>query len=175
MKRLIYILGILFLATGCVTQQKCQRKFPPQVITRDSIIVQKVNVPVYVHDTIYVKGDTIHDTTMTYVKNGLVESRVVAIQTLLCKASSRVLHSRLKLSLVQKDTLLTNVIHDSIAAYVKTHHLTTTVIKTKVIYKTHWYDKAARNIAGGVLIIAFVFVMIKYGKSIFKFILKLFV
>lgn len=85
-------IAILFLClSGCVTQQRCYEKFPPQTNTvieyRDTI------VPVYVHSTDTVeKWGTIRDTLV--VNSGTAHGK------------TWVIHDTLRLQVWQSDTTL---------------------------------------------------------------------
>lgn len=43
--------------TSCITQKKCFEKFPPQIITKDSIVVK--DTVIYRDTTITLPGDTL--------------------------------------------------------------------------------------------------------------------
>jgi len=61
MKRIITIgLLILFLAS-CVTQKRCLQKFPPQIVTKDSIVVKDTTIYVTVTDVVPADAVIIHD------------------------------------------------------------------------------------------------------------------
>lgn len=53
MKNLLLFLAIIGLLSGCVTQKKCYKKFPPQVTSVHDSIQTVEKVP------IYIKGDTV--------------------------------------------------------------------------------------------------------------------
>jgi len=167
MKKLIFIL-ILFSFAGCVTQQRCQRKFPPVEKTHDSIVTRIVTVTV--HDTIPIpiEPDTILIEKPVYVKDGVVNSDTLRAETDFAKAWAAVVQSSLKLGLMQKDSTINRIIQDSIKTSLQEHYHTHTIIKEKIVYKVHWYDKAARSIAGGVLIIVFLFFGVKFLKTLLK-------
>jgi len=56
---ILIILSVLLLAS-CVTQEKCNIKFPPEIIIKDSVHTETVIK--YKDTTIYVPGDTIRIT-----------------------------------------------------------------------------------------------------------------
>jgi hypothetical protein len=52
------ILGfLLLLIASCATQKRCFEKFPPQVITKDSIILKDTTI--YVKQRIFIPGDSV--------------------------------------------------------------------------------------------------------------------
>jgi len=80
--RYVLLALIMIILGGCVTQSACSRKFPPQIITHDSIVIRDTTF--VVHDTITLKANdvVIHDTvpcpTLNYhstsTSNGLTET-----------------------------------------------------------------------------------------------------
>lgn len=56
MKYLFFLLS-LFLFTSCVTKKTCQQKFPPQIITKDSLVIKDTTI--YVDIPIVIPGDSI--------------------------------------------------------------------------------------------------------------------
>jgi len=167
MKKIIFILSLVLFA-GCATQQRCQRKFPPVEKIHDSIVTKIVTVKV--HDTIQVqiKPDTVIKKIIVHIKDGVVNSDTLRSETDFAKAWAAVVQSSLKLGLTQKDSTINRIIQDSIKSHIQEHFHTNTIVKTKVVYKVHWYDKAARNIAGGGLIILFILFGVKFLKTLLK-------
>jgi hypothetical protein len=99
-KQLLYILLVAITATSCITQRKCNAKFPPQIIVKDSV-VQIIKDSIIVKDSlITVKGETItyteyiRDTLVfidTIIKQGNVSLQLKANKgklTAICKADS---------------------------------------------------------------------------------------
>jgi hypothetical protein len=102
------------LFVSCVTEKRCNNKFPPQIKTeyiekvKDSIIYKYIDVPVYI------KGDTVYQTDTVYISpNGLINSKPVYAETDFAKAMAKVFNSRLYLYLYQKDTTF-NQRYDSV-------------------------------------------------------------
>ncbi|MDI3320009.1 hypothetical protein [Pinibacter soli] len=58
----LVIMYCAFLLFGCTTQKKCLERFPPQIITKDSIVLK--DSPIYLRIYVPVPGDsvTMHDT-----------------------------------------------------------------------------------------------------------------
>lgn len=57
MKKIIMVGAILLLLASCVTQRKCFEKFPPQIITKDSVVFKDTTI--YVKQKIFIPGDTV--------------------------------------------------------------------------------------------------------------------
>lgn len=108
MKNLILFIAILLLFTGCITQSKCDRKFPPEVmvIRTDSIIHTKETI--YRDSLIYIHlpGEKVKSTDTVYVVNGLVYSKKNYIFTSFAESWAWVENGRLYHELTQKDTLV---------------------------------------------------------------------
>ena len=110
MKKYIILLLVVvaLFATSCVTQKKCNTKFPPQIVTitkdsivtRDSVVYKPLEIPVYI------KGDTVTKTDTLYrdIKTGLINSKPVYAETEFAKAKAQVINSKLNLELIQKDS-----------------------------------------------------------------------
>lgn len=60
--RKVITAGILLLCfASCVTQKRCLQKFPPQIVTKDSIVVKDTTVYVTFRDTIPGDSVLLHD------------------------------------------------------------------------------------------------------------------
>ncbi len=59
--RIIKFILIALSLGSCITQQKCAERFPPQIFTRDSIVIK--DTVLVIHDTIRLSAQsvTIHD------------------------------------------------------------------------------------------------------------------
>jgi hypothetical protein len=56
--KLLFVIGLLLLTlASCVTQKRCFEKFPPQVITKDSVVFKDTTI--YVKQKIVIPGDTV--------------------------------------------------------------------------------------------------------------------
>jgi len=60
MRRIITGVLLLLLAS-CVTQKRCLQKFPPQIVTKDSIITKDTTLYVVLRDTIPGDSIVLHD------------------------------------------------------------------------------------------------------------------
>jgi hypothetical protein len=108
MKTLIPILIMLVLGS-CVTQKKCNSKFPPStntsvhdsIIIRDSIVYKDRLVPVYI------KGDTVWQDKPIPGIPEKINTTPMFLENTYAKASAWIENSRLKMELIQKDQVIT--------------------------------------------------------------------
>jgi len=116
-KNLLWVVLVMVLLSSCITQRKCDRKFPPQEYThiKDSLVIKDSTIYQYAEVPVYIKGDTVvkHDTVIKDRKTGLINSKPVYAETDFAKAKAQVVNSQLKLELIQKDSTF-NVITDSL-------------------------------------------------------------
>lgn len=110
MKKLLFISLIILLGlSSCITQKRCNQKFPPTVtvVTNDSIVYRDSIVEKIVEVPIIIKGDTVTKTETVYVdgNTGLVNSKPVHAETEFAEATAQVKDGDLNLTLIQKDTL----------------------------------------------------------------------
>lgn len=56
------IIGLIIYLSSCATQKRCYQRFPPQIITKDSVVIKDTTI--YRDVAVQVPGDsvTIHDT-----------------------------------------------------------------------------------------------------------------
>jgi hypothetical protein len=106
MKTLI-IISLLFFS-GCITQDKCLQRFPPEVKETITIVTETVTVT---RDTvIYVQlePEMIYqtDTVKIDVLTGLIQSERSHLETSLAWSVAQVQNSKLHHELHQKDTLI---------------------------------------------------------------------
>lgn len=95
MKYFLYILSFAICLQSCVTRNRCNAKFPPQIITKDSIVLkdtvifkdtviylpgETLNITAYIHDTI-VYVDTIVKGNNTQLHLTIAKGRVKATCT----------------------------------------------------------------------------------------------
>ena len=101
MRRIALLLALSIAATGCVTQKRCNMKFPPSIVERvDSVVVEKE----VVRDTtvyIYLPQDTIvkHDTVVV-TKQG-ANSKPVVTEGRWSKAVAQVVNGLLTQTLYE--------------------------------------------------------------------------
>jgi hypothetical protein len=154
-----YILIILlaFLLLGCVTQKRCNEKFPSQSFTKDSIVYK--DKLVYKDTTIYVPipGDTVYKDTLVYVDKftGLVNSKKVYAFTSLAEAIAWVSNSKLYLTLIQKDTTIEVRLDSALkeVTYWKEKYHSSSSVVVKETVKSPWYMKVLSWIGGVCLVV----------------------
>ena len=113
MKTFIIILVILLL-TGCVTQKRCDRKFPPQLIHTDSLITNSTTIFGDTTIFVYLPGNTIIDTVFVQVKNGIANSRPSIHETDLAWSMAQIVDNKLIHQLIMKDKTLEMLIKNAI-------------------------------------------------------------
>jgi len=101
-----YLLIALLVLTSCVTQKKCNLRYPPQTITivKDSIREKITYRDTTIFVTLPAKIVTVKDTV--YVKNGLVSFRPVTAESNLATARAWISNNNISLTLADKDTTL---------------------------------------------------------------------
>ncbi len=61
MKKIIAAGILLLTLASCVTQKRCLQKFPPQIVTKDSIVIKDTTVYITFRDTIPGDSVVLHD------------------------------------------------------------------------------------------------------------------
>ena len=110
------ILILIVLLSGCVTQNKCLFKFPPP--PPDTIVKHHTE---WKDTTIYkyLPGEVVHDSV--YIEK-LIEKKIyvpytsVYAETLLAEATASVQGKKLKLELIQRDSLFAFILDSAIKA-----------------------------------------------------------
>ena len=164
MKHLITILILSFLVQSCISPQRCARKYPPQVITKDSVVYKEVIKTVTVHDTVFIKADTVSNSDTVYINQGLIYSRPVFAWVEFANAKAQVVDSRLMLNLYQNDTAIARILKQNIKVMEKEKYNTVTIPKKEYVVK--WYHTAAVWIAIPTLIALLVFAALTVIKII---------
>jgi len=138
MKKTIYILLIVLLS-GCVTQKKCSQKFPPQIITKDSIVYSSDTVEITTLDTVYINldRDTIFDTKYVYIdkKTGISYTDTSRLENDFSISIAGVMYGELFHKLIQKDSVI-------IFTYEQYHTIITTLqerykTETQIVEKNY--------------------------------------
>ena len=161
---IIFLVGIFF--TSCWTEQKCSRKYPPQIVYEKVIVYRDSVVNVIIHDTTYIQADTVYDTTTVYINNGIIWSNKVYGETDFASAWAQVVNSKLILELTQKDSVIAKLIEENVIIETKTVVETKTVIKK--VFVSHWYDTAARVLALLFILAFLLMIVIKVLKTYIK-------
>ena len=105
MKKLLFIILPIIFFASCVTQKRCNEKYPP--VTN----IERIHDSIYIHDSVttivrdtvvtikYGKDTTAKDTTIVNVINGLINSKQIKVHGELSEASSQVINGKLYLDL----------------------------------------------------------------------------
>jgi hypothetical protein len=104
--KLIIFVAFVLLASGCVTQKRCNTKFPPQIITvtKDSIRTEIQYRDTTIFIKLPVEKVTVFDTI--FIKNGVIQYKEIKAQTNYATARSWIGQNRINLELTDKDTTL---------------------------------------------------------------------
>jgi len=128
MKRLVLLAFVALMATGCITQKKCNEKYPPIIIDREVIKHDTLKVKEVSHDTTFIikagKDTTIYKTDTVNVKAGVVNSNKVITEGKYATATGQVVNSKLIVKLEERSYDLEVRLKDA--------------IKSKEIYKTYY-------------------------------------
>lgn len=118
MKHILILFAGLLLFTGCITQNKCNRKFPPEVmiIRKDSIFRETKTI---IRDTTiyyHLPADTVMDSIKVYIdrKTGFVNSEVSHLSNKYANSLAWISKSQLHHKLMQNDTSIQITIKDAI-------------------------------------------------------------
>jgi hypothetical protein len=140
------LIGLVFVAllmSGCVTQKRCEQKFPQQIITIDSVITKTETI--YRDTTIFIElpGDTIRDTVEVTVKEGIANSRPSIHETDLAWSMAQVVNGFLRHELIQKDSTLARVIENAIresATTTEKNKIQTRIVEKNYITGWQWFQ-----------------------------------
>jgi uncharacterized protein YceK len=151
MRNTIFILAVLLMGSGCVTQKRCMKKFPPQVGI-DTVIIEKHDTLVEYNDTtIYLElpGEVVFDTV--YISKPVpvpikYQADTAQVETKLAKAKAWMEYKpdRIILELEQKDTTILFRLDSALVASQYWHRKYTEIKETQVFDKTKipWYYRA---------------------------------
>jgi len=157
---LLLLLSLYFLlitVSGCVTQKRCYEKYPPQIITKDSIVYKDRMVVFY--DTVYIKGDTvnIYDTVVMDRITGLINSDPLMANAEYSQAIAQVINSRLFLNLIQKDTAIARMLEENIKE-IEVYRDRTEIVEK---WDVRWYHKAGMWFSGAVILLIILRILLK--------------
>ncbi len=167
MKKIILLILILIISYGCVTQKRCNEKYPPQVIRMDSIIY---------------KTNTIIKDSIIYVKVpievGTIESNVncdslgaqmkkVIIENKRLKMTIEVINGKLiAVSTCREDSL--QAIIQRQTTIIDSLYVKDTLIKEPLIkFEMKWYEQLFFYIGVLASLIGLFYFGIKYFKNKF--------
>lgn len=116
MKKIIILLSFILIFTSCVTQQRCNRKFPPEtmIIRKDSIIRETKTIFRDTTITIHIPGETKFQTDTVYIKSGVVYFKPSYLKTALAESHAYIQNNRLKHTLTQNDTIIRQRVDNAI-------------------------------------------------------------
>ena len=140
MKNLILLLALILLASSCVTQRRCNRKFPPEVktITNTETVIQYRDTVVYVTipgDTVTAPGDTVYVDRVT----GLANSEASVLHTSFARSWAQVVGGVLQHELVQKDSIWKAYLQNAIRE--KSTHTETVSETVREVNRLKWWQK----------------------------------
>jgi hypothetical protein len=116
MRKLILLLLIAATFTGCITEKRCNSKFPPEVmiIRRDSIFRETKTI--YNDTTVYIQvpGESVVNTEYVYIKGDQIYFKPSYLKTSFAESRAYIQNNRLQHTLTQNDTLLPVTIKNAI-------------------------------------------------------------
>lgn len=116
MKKTIIFLSFISIFASCVTQQRCNRKFPPEtmIIRKDSIITKTQTIYRDTTILVYIPGEKKIYTDTIYIKDGKVYFKPSHLRTSFAESRAWLENGRFMHTLVQNDTTLSIHIKNAI-------------------------------------------------------------
>lgn len=159
------ILLFVILVSGCATQRRCLTKFPPQtiiertdsIITRDTVIYKDI----VIRDTIL--ADTVFKEKVINVPKELTILPVEA-ENNYARAKAWIENSRLRLQLTQKEQVIQRIIENAEKqeTFWREEYYKERIKESHTVYKTRPIHKIAMLISGVSILLATLFVYIKF-------------
>lgn len=116
MKNIHIILIALISLSGCVTEKRCNSKYPPEVmiIRKDSIITKKETI--FRDTTIFVKipGENQYYTDTIYIKDGQLYFKPSHLRTSFAESRAWIENGNIRHTLTQNDTIISVRINNAI-------------------------------------------------------------
>ena len=172
MKYLLLMLIISIGFTSCITEQKCDRRYPPKIIVKDSIVYNYNTLYKDTTITLYLPGDTVYQDSIVYVikdkLTGLINSDSVIVSTEFATAIAWVEGSILKQVLIQHDIIVNQRIDSAVRVTTERIEKYHSEVILEPVYLVHWYDKIARWLAIIVILVALGWGIIKRTKIYLK-------
>ena len=149
MKTLILIAALALLLTGCVTQDRCLRKFPPEIKEVTKIVTETVTITrdttIYVRLPAEVVVQT--DTVLVDTETGLITSKLSRLETSLAWSTAQIRNSRLHHELQQVDTTIEHRLQDAIREVDRLEkELTEKVTTIEVPRRLNWWQRLRMTI-----------------------------
>lgn len=135
------ILIVALILTGCTTQKRCFRKFPPaletQIITETEVVTRDTTIVITIPAEQVVKIDTV-----IIDAAGLVHSKLSYLETSLAWSTAQIRNSRLHHELHQIDTLIEVRLEDAIREIDRLHkELSKQVTTVEVERRLSWWQR----------------------------------
>lgn len=128
MKKLLLLSFVTLMLAGCVTQKKCNEKYPPVIIEKEVYKHDTLKIKEVSHDTTFIikagKDTVIYKTDTVSISNGIVNSNKVITEGKYATATGQVVNSKLLVKLEEKSYDLEIRLKD--------------VIKSKEVYRTYY-------------------------------------
>lgn len=142
MKFLLLVLPALLLSS-CVTKRKCDTKFPPQVIVKDSIVVSQVERIILRDTTIFIQGEKIFIKDNAYCDSlGRAQLNKKEVRAGRLRATVEIKNGEVKVDCNEDSLIKVNAtLQDKIIEKNKEITHSKEEIRTVTEYKAHWYDK----------------------------------
>jgi hypothetical protein len=159
MKKLPLIICIVILA-GCATQKRCLEKFPPQMV-HDTVTTKSI---IYKDTTVYVEipGETVIKEVPILLPMPMPEIEPVRAEVELAQAEAKLLKNKLRLTLIQKDSILEFKLDSAIRVNADTIRIKDLKIIEKPV-DPKWYPffKAGFWILGILMILTILFLVLR--------------
>lgn len=112
MKLQLYLKGLLVvllsavIMSGCITQKKCNEKYPPVITEKEVYIHDTVSIKETVRDTTFIikagKDSIIYKSDTVKIKDGMVNSKPVVTEGKYATATGQVINSKLTVKLEER-------------------------------------------------------------------------
>jgi len=117
MKRLyiIIIVALALLLTGCITERKCLKRYPPEI--KETITIETETVTIRRDTTIYITlpGEVQYQTdTVIIGAGGVINTKPSILKTSLAWSCAKIVNNRLMHELHQTDTTIEARLADAI-------------------------------------------------------------
>jgi len=168
MKTLFWTIIVLTLTASCVTQKRCNRRFPvsPETIIKDSIVYKERIA--YKDTTIFVKlpSDTVYKKDTITIVNGYVYVAPIYAESKMASAKAWIRQNKLNLMLADKDTTIEIKLKDALktAEFWEFKYKTekqTIVVKEKYTPR-FWKFTGWLGIILTLVLIAYIYLKIRY-------------
>jgi hypothetical protein len=106
MRKLILLVIITVFAVSCITQKKCNDKFPPVILEKEVYIHDTVNTKETIRDTTVIvkagKDSIVYKSDTVKIKDGVVNSKPVITEGKYATATGQVINSKLIVKLEER-------------------------------------------------------------------------